>query len=48
MKYTLPFFSLKNIKPKLCINCKYFIKDNNYDKYGKCIYFQRKKMINFF
>jgi hypothetical protein len=23
----LPIFSLKVIKPKLCINCKYFVKD---------------------
>lgn len=35
----LPIISLKQIKPKLCINCKYFITDNNTGKYGKCSLF---------
>lgn len=45
----LPIFSLKNIKHKLCINCKYFITDNNNnDKFGKCTLFPRKENDNFF
>jgi len=33
----LPIFSLKQNKPKLCINCKFFIKDLEYgNEYGKC------------
>jgi hypothetical protein len=32
----LPIISLKDIKPKLCINCKYFIPDNDSGKFGKC------------
>jgi hypothetical protein len=35
----LPIFCLKEIKPKLCINCKYFITDNNTGKYGRCMRF---------
>ena len=35
----LPIFCLQGIKPKLCINCKYFITDNNTDKYSRCILF---------
>ena len=27
--------SLKEIKPKLCINCKYFIEDTEFGKFGK-------------
>jgi hypothetical protein len=34
-----PNLSLREIKPKLCINCKYFITDNISDKYGKCSLF---------
>ena len=30
-----PILSLKEIKPKLCINCKYFIEDNEFGKFGK-------------
>jgi hypothetical protein len=38
----------RSIKPKLCINCKYFITDNIADKYGKCSFFPlRKGKINF-
>lgn len=32
----LPIISLENIKPKLCINCKYFIPDNDSGKHSKC------------
>ena len=32
----LPTISLKQTKPKLCINCKYFIPDNDSGKYSKC------------
>lgn len=31
----LPVLSLKEIKPKLCINCKYFIEDMEFGKFGK-------------
>ena len=39
----LPILSLKEIKPKLCVNCKYFITDNKNGKYGKCSLFPRKE-----
>jgi hypothetical protein len=39
----LPILSFKEMKPKLCINCKYFITDNNTGKYGKCSLFKRKE-----
>lgn len=43
-----PILSLHEIKPKLCINCKYFITDNMTDKYGKCSLFPKKEgKINF-
>jgi len=33
----LPIFSLKKSVPKLCVNCKFFIKDLEYgNEYGKC------------
>lgn len=32
----------KPIKPKLCINCKYFITDNHSGEFGKCSLFTRK------
>lgn len=35
----LPIFSLKVTKPKLCINCKYFITDYDNGKYGKYSFF---------
>ena len=35
----LPIFCFKEIKPKFCINCKYFITDNNTGKYGRCMLF---------
>ena len=44
----LPIISLKQVKPKLCINCKHFITDNDTGKYGKCSLFERKEgKINF-
>jgi hypothetical protein len=40
----LPILSLKGIKPKLCINCKYFINDGVIgSKFGKCLFFPRKE-----
>ena len=30
-----PILSLKEIKPKLCINCKYFLTDKKHIKKGK-------------
>ena len=38
----LPNISLKHIKPKICINCKYFLPDNDNGKYGKCSLFPKK------
>ena len=44
----LPIVSLKQITPKLCINCKHFISDNDDDIFGKCSFFPSKKgKINF-
>uniref|UniRef100_A0A6C0ICT3 Uncharacterized protein n=1 Tax=viral metagenome TaxID=1070528 RepID=A0A6C0ICT3_9ZZZZ len=34
----LQISSFKEIKPKLCINCKYFITDND-NRFGKCSLF---------
>ena len=41
----LPILSLKEIKPKLCINCKYFIPDTstNTDKFSKCSLFPKEE-----
>jgi hypothetical protein len=39
----LPIISLKQVKPKLCINCKYFIPDNDTGKFGKCSFFKKKE-----
>lgn len=39
----LPIISLKQTKPKLCINCKYFILDNDNSKFGKCSFFPKKE-----
>ena len=36
----LPIFSLKEIKPKLCINCKYIIKNDD-NRYSQCSLFQQ-------
>jgi hypothetical protein len=35
----LPISSLQQVKPKLCINCKYFIPDNGNGEFGKCSLF---------
>lgn len=44
----LPIISLKQIKPNLCINCKYFIPDDDIGKFGKCSFFPLKEnYINF-
>ena len=39
----LPIISLQKIKPKLCINCKYFITDNGNGEFGKCSLFPKKQ-----
>ena len=39
----LPILSFKEIKPKFCINCKYFITDNDTGKFGKCSFFPKKE-----
>ena len=41
----LQIVSLKHIKPRLCVNCKYFLPDNDSGsgKYGKCSLFHRKE-----
>ena len=35
----VPILSSKQIKPKLCIQCKHFIPDNGDGKFGKCSLF---------
>lgn len=38
------FLPILSLKPKLCINCKYFIKDYlSNDKFGKCSLFPKKE-----
>jgi hypothetical protein len=44
----LPVFSFKEMKPKLCVNCKYFIPDNNNNKFGKCSLFPVRKENDYF
>jgi hypothetical protein len=39
----LPILSFKVIKPKLCVNCRYFITDNDTGKFGKCSLFPKKE-----
>jgi hypothetical protein len=39
----LPIFSLKEPLQKICINCKYFVPDNNNGVYGKCSLFPKKE-----
>jgi hypothetical protein len=39
----LPILSLKQIKPKLCVDCKYFLTDNKDGKFGKCSLFPTKE-----
>jgi hypothetical protein len=45
----LPILSLEQIKPKLCINCKYFIPDTTHTgTFSKCSFFPHKGgKINF-
>lgn len=38
----LPILSFNEIKQKLCINCKYFITDNDTNKFAKCSLFPKK------
>lgn len=44
----LPIISLKQIKQKLCIDCKHFIPDNIDDKFGKCSLFEKKTYTKYF
>ena len=46
----LQVLSLNVIKPKLCLNCKYFITDTDNDtsKFGKCSLFIEKEKNNFY
>jgi len=44
----LQVLSLNVIKPKLCINCKYFITDNVDSKFGKCSLFTKEDNENIF
>ena len=39
----LSILSSKVMKPKLCVNCKYFITDNATGKYGRCSLFPKKE-----
>jgi hypothetical protein len=39
----LPILSFKEIKPKLCVNCKYFITDNHCNIFGKCSLFPKEE-----
>lgn len=39
--FVAPIFSLKITQPKLCVNCKYFITDNDTGKFGKCSLFTK-------
>lgn len=41
----LPIFSAPN-KPKFCVDCKFFIKDNISNKYGLCSLFVVEKEEN--
>jgi len=43
-----PIFSLKEIKPKICINCRHFISDNDVGLFGKCSLFPLKNEKNGF
>lgn len=43
--FILPLFGLnqKIVKPKICINCKHFIADDDDGSFGKCSLFPQKK-----
>jgi len=40
--FVLPLFGLNIIKPKLCINCKYFLINNNNNELSKCSLFPKE------
>lgn len=46
----LPVLSLNGLKPKICSNCKYFIKNNitTKDKFAKCSLFPKIDNDNYF
>jgi len=44
----LPVFSFKEMKHKLCVNCKHFIPDKNNNKFGKCSLFPIRKANDYF
>lgn len=45
--FILPVFSFKEITPKLCINCKFFINSISSDNtHGKCSFFPREEENN--
>ena len=39
-----PIFPLKEIAPKLCVNCKFFISLEGRNEYGRCSLFKKKGM----
>lgn len=39
----LLFVPIASLQPKLCINCKYFITDNNMGKLGTCLLFPKER-----
>lgn len=39
----LPILSFKVMKPKFCVNCKYFITDDASGKYGTCSLFPKRE-----
>jgi hypothetical protein len=41
----IPVFSLTEIQPKLCVNCKFFKNDFiSGNEYGKCYFFPKREM----
>jgi hypothetical protein len=42
----LQVLSFNVIKPKLCINCRYFITDNVDSKFSKCSLFTKEENVN--
>jgi hypothetical protein len=44
----LQVLSFNVIKPKLCLNCKHFITDNDTGKFGKCSLFNIKEENYFY
>jgi hypothetical protein len=43
----LQVISINVKKPKLCLNCKYFITDNDNGKFGKCSLFRKEENNNY-